>query len=181
MGNKINKEIADIAPTLASLEKHNPFLVPDGYFDSLENRIFDSLDKKPVLDNALPDGYFDNLSDKVLERIKSEEKETRVVPLYRRKWLSIAASFILLLGAGYLISTQSDSINPNTEFALDVDLDEALEYLEENEDLYLSDLLSLDLSEDDISIEEDEMTDFENTNIEELLDELEPEDLEELL
>ncbi len=180
MGNKIYKEIADKAPILASLEKHNPFIVPDGYFSSLEERILDSIDKKPILTSSTPDGYFDNLSEKVMEKIQSEDK-VKIIPFHKKRWLSIAASFIIILGAGYLLNTQLNISSKNTEFVFDIEPEEALEYLIENDNLYLSDLFSLDLYEDDFSLEESEMTDLENADLEELLNELDPEDLEELL
>jgi len=180
MGNNTNKEIADIAPNLAAMKKQNPFLVPDGYFSSLENRVLDSLDKKPSLAHTTPDGYFDNLSDRVLERVQVEN-DTRVVPFYKKRWLSIAASFIILLGAGYLLTTPSDASIESTEFVFDIDPAEALEYLEENDNLYLTDLLSLEIYEDDYMEEETEMEDWDNVDIDELLEELDTEDLEELL
>ncbi len=180
MGNKIHKEIADIAPTLATLEKRNPFRVPEGYFDSLEHKVLDSLDKKPKLEQSVPEGYFDNLSDMVMDRIREEEK-TKVIPLYRRKWLSIAASLLILCGAGYLITNQSNTPTSNPEFALEIDPAEALEYLEENDNLYLSDLISLDFDVDDLSVEVSELSEFEDEDFEDFLEELDPEDLEDLL
>ncbi len=180
MRNNTNKEIADIAPKLAAMEKQNPFLVPDGYFSNLENRVLDALDKKPSLVNTTPDGYFDSLSDRVLERVQAEEN-TRVIPFYKKRWLSIAASFIILLGAGYLLTSPSDTSIENTEFAFDIDPEEALEYLEENDNLYLTDLLSLDIYEDEIMEEESELEDWDDADIDELLEELNTEDLEELL
>ena len=180
MGNKIDKELAEIAPLLASLEKSNPFSVPEGYFSSLENRVMDALDKKPVLNESAPSGYFDNLSDRVLERIQTEEKP-KVIPLYRNKWLAIAASFIVLIAAGFLINGQLGQSNSGEEFALDYEPEEALEYLIENENLYLSDLISIDLYEDEEFAEESTFTEFDDVELDELLNELDPEDLEELL
>ncbi|MEM9544770.1 MAG: hypothetical protein AAGA77_02290 [Bacteroidota bacterium] len=180
MGNKIHNEIADIAPTLASLEKKNPFRVPEGYFDALEHKILDALDKKPVLEKTIPEGYFDNLTDIVLDRIKEEEKP-KVMPLYQRKWLSIAASLLIILGAGYLITIQSGTATSGAEFALEIDLEEALDYLEENDNLYLSDLIGLDLDEEDFSIGDSELSEFEDEEFEDFLEELDPEDLEDLL
>ena len=180
MANKIDIEIIDIAPTLASLEKHNPFMVPDGYFSSLENRILDNVDKRPILSMSTPEGYFDSLSDKVLDKIQLEEK-TKIIPLYKRRWLSIAASVVILLGAGYLLNTQSGLSTENSEFVLDIEPEDALEYLIENDNLYLSDLMTLDLNEDDYSPTDPILTDFEDADIEELLNELDQEDLEELL
>ena len=180
MGNKIDKELAEIAPLLSSLEKSNPFSVPEGYFSSLENRVMDALDKKPMLSESTPSGYFDSLSDRVLEKIQTEEK-TKVIPLYRNKWMAIAASFIVLLAAGFLINGQLGKTSFDGEFVLDYEPEEALEYLMENENLYLSDLISIDLYEDEELAEESTITEFDDLELDELLNELDPEDLEELL
>jgi len=180
MENKIYKEILEIAPTLASLDKQNPFKVPEGYFSTLENRTLDAMDKKSVLAASTPFGYFDNLSNKVLERVQSET-EVKIIPLYKRRWLAIAASFLVLFGAGYLITTQSQHNIINDEFAFEIEAEEALDYLLENDNLYLSDLLTLDIYEDDISGDESIFTDMNDIDLEELLSELDQEDLEELL
>ena len=180
MGNKIDKELAEIAPLLASLEKSNPFSVPEGYFSSLENKVMDALDKKPVLTGSMPSGYFDNLSDRVLEKIQTEEKVI-VVPLYRNRWLAIAASFIVLMAAGFLINGQLGKTSSGEEFVSDYEPEEALEYLMETENLYLSDLISIDLYEDEELANESTFTEFDDLELNEFLNELDPEDLEELL
>ena len=180
MGNKIYNEIADIAPMLASLEKQNPFTVPEGYFSSLENRTLDAIDKKPMLTSSPPEGYFDTLSDRILDKVHKEEKVS-IIPLYRKKWLAIAASFIVLFCAGYLMTTQSGIDQNHEEFALEIEPEEALEYLIENENLYLSDLISLELYDDEEEMEDSNFTEFDDADIDELLNELDQEDLEELL
>lgn len=180
MKNNIHKEIADIAPNLASIPKVNPFVAPEGYFYSLENHVLDAIDKKPILSNSTPDDYFNNLSERVLERVKSKE-HTKVIPFYRKKWLSIAAAFIVLLGAGYLLNTQLNTTVENTEFVLDIDPEEALDYLVENDNFYLSDLLTLDAYEDEVTLDISDYTDLEDMDIDVLLNELDHEDLEDLL
>lgn len=180
MGNKIHNEIADLAPMLASLEKQNPFTVPKGYFTSLEHRTLDAIDKKPNLIATTPEGYFDTLSDKVMEKIQ-EEKATKVVPLFRMKWVAVAASFLVLLCAGYLMNTNSGIQSDDAGFAMEIEPEEALDYLIENENLYLSDLISLELYADDLEEDEANFMEFDDADIDELLNELDQEDLEELL
>lgn len=180
MENKIKIEILEIAPTLASLEKRNPFSIPKGYFPTLEQKVFDAIDKKQILANSTPSGYFENLSDKVLDKIHAEEK-VKIIPLYKRRWLSIAASFILLLGAGYLINTQTDNQVESTEFVLDIEPGETLEYLIENDKIYLSDLLNFDITEEELSSEETSIMELYNEDLEDLLNELDESELEELL
>ncbi len=48
-------EWQDLAPSLAKMEKKNPYLVPDGYFESLQSRI------EQKVNSARPersDGYY---------------------------------------------------------------------------------------------------------------------------
>jgi hypothetical protein len=180
MKDKIQNEIKGIAPILASLDKKNPFIVPDGYFTSLENRTLDAIGKKPILANTTPEGYFDSLSDQILERVALEEK-TKVIPFYKRPWLTIAASFILVAGAIYFMNTQSDGIDNNQEYSFDIEADEALDYLVESGDIYLSDLLSLDIDGYDLESETSSFEILEETDLNDFLNELDQEDLEDLL
>ncbi|MDC8003617.1 hypothetical protein POV27_06110 [Aureisphaera galaxeae] len=79
------------------------FKVPEGYFDKMEDSLFDALELEKLPKETgfdVPKGYFDTLEDEILQKIKEEEQETKVVPLYRRKvfWYSasIAATVALL-------------------------------------------------------------------------------------
>jgi len=180
MENKIHSEIKEIAPILASMDKKNPFIVPEGYFSSLENKTLDALGKKPIIDKATPEGYFDNLSDQILERVSLEEK-TKVIPLHKRTWLNVAASIILMTGAIYLMNTQTSGIDNTTEYVLDIEADEAFDYLVENEDLYLSDLLKYDIYNYDFDNETTDIQILEETDLDAFLNELDQEDLEDLL
>jgi len=181
MKNEIYKEIEEIAPTLSMVPKDNPFKVPDDYFSSLENKTWDALDKKPHFSTAIPSGYFDSLSDRVLEQVE-KEKKPKVIPIYRRSWLAIAACMITLLVAGFLIQNQSNADEIKTEeFALEFEVEEALDYLAENEKLYLSDLAVLKALNEDQEEKENILPEIEYEELEDILDELSPEDLEELL
>lgn len=180
MKDKIHNEIKEIAPTLASLEKKNPFIVPQGYFLSLENKTLDALGEKPIIGNTPPEGYFDSLSDQVLERVAREEK-TKVIPFYKRSWLNIAASFIIVAGAIYLMNSHPTGIENTTEFAMDIEADEALDYLVESGDLNLSDLLSLDIDEYDLANETSNFEIIEEADLDDFLNELDLDDLEDLL
>ena len=180
MKNNIHNEIKGIAPILASMDKKNPFLVPQGYFSSLEIQTLDRLGEKSNQANTTPEGYFENLPDQILKRV-SEEKKTKVIPFYKRTWLTIAATFILVAGAVYFMDSPSNGIDENPEYALDIEADEALDYLVESGDLYLSDLLSLDIYEYEL---DNETTNFEipeETDLDDFLNNLDQEDLEDLL
>lgn len=180
MENDIHKELNEIAPMLAALEKSNPFKVPDGYFSNLENRTMDALGKKPVLAKSPPAGYFEGLSDKILEKVDTEVKP-KIIPLYRRTWLSVAASLIVIAGALFLINNDSITLDTENEFALEFEVDEGLDYLVENGDIYLSDLLSFDLEGLDFEEETTDFDLFEDAELDDFLNELDQEELEDLL
>ena len=76
---EILKELMDISPLLAGLEKVNVFTVPDGYFDELHLRItnYAILNNTSPVENInkrnlqqVPTGYFDTLSDSILAKVR---------------------------------------------------------------------------------------------------------------
>jgi hypothetical protein len=102
---------------LSSLPRATPFNVPIGYFDELDKKIMEfiqrhpdyqtsreelesvspllsSLSRRPVY--SVPDGYFENFKSGV------KEKETRVVSITRRRWLRFAAAATI---AGVILTT----------------------------------------------------------------------------
>jgi len=78
--NPLDNDIKDQAPTLFSIEKQNPFEIPDGYFDELPNII----------------------QSKIAEK-KTVSLWKNAHAIIRKPQYSIAASFIILLlsVAGY--------------------------------------------------------------------------------
>ena len=81
---EILNELRSISPLIASMEKVNPWTVPDGYFDKLAEGIAGrvkyeypqqtSLEGK-VAGQQVPEGYFDHLSESILSRIRAQEME----------------------------------------------------------------------------------------------------------
>ncbi|WP_294822022.1 hypothetical protein [uncultured Flavobacterium sp.] len=57
-----------------------------------------------------PDAYFDNFASRLLEQLP-EPGEAKVIPLYRRRavWLSVAASFAILLATGLFLTTVKET------------------------------------------------------------------------
>ncbi|MES2485093.1 MAG: hypothetical protein V4581_03990 [Bacteroidota bacterium] len=67
---------------------------------------------------STPDGYFESLADKVM--LQLPKAEVRVIPLYRRKpvWLSAAAAFIIMLGFGIFFRSMlftPQTVQPDAE------------------------------------------------------------------
>tara|TARA_B100001105_G_C22312758_1_gene408872 strand:+ start:214 stop:627 length:414 start_codon:yes stop_codon:yes gene_type:complete len=59
----------------------------------------------------VPDSYFESFTERLIEQLP-EHEEPRVIPLYKRKpvWMSMAASFVILLATGIFLTTNT-SIN----------------------------------------------------------------------
>jgi hypothetical protein len=79
MENNLNhNEWMHEAPYLASLPKVSPFVVPDQYFESLNDRISAAVfveelkAKAGVFEAEVPEGYFENLSAEINSRISLE-------------------------------------------------------------------------------------------------------------
>lgn len=89
--------------TLNSAFKHNPFVVPENYFEAFTVRKSISLNnqlKQNVF--AVPKGYFDTLQERITERLSNAKQQPAVLrwqPV--RAQLAFAASFVLLIGVGY--------------------------------------------------------------------------------
>ena len=85
--NEINKELQDIAPHLAKVQRQNSFIVPESYFDQLPSLIENKIKQEEIvapelskirIENpfSVPQNYFDSLSMIIQERV-AETKESR--------------------------------------------------------------------------------------------------------
>lgn len=73
-----NREWLNDYMSLKQVNPNNPFTVPDGYFDELEQQIvsyvkLDELSSSPSNGFAVPENYFDELSNNINARIAIEE------------------------------------------------------------------------------------------------------------
>ncbi len=78
----IYKELKEITPFLAELERINVFSVPENYFSGLATEILEKInpDRFKVLPASeplfsLPEGYFENLAGDILQKIKILESD----------------------------------------------------------------------------------------------------------
>ena len=169
MKKEIYDEIATIAPHLAGIGNKNPFIVPDLYFENLEVEV----DSSPEI-LSVPDSYFENLSNEVLSKVKPKET-AKVISINRRKWVA-AASVVLLSVASYFTLSTSDTIDKSNSFAMEVELEEAFEFLTDYDDIFMSEVE--ELSQIELFDEEGEYLD---ADIDYLLDEVTLDDLDDLL
>ena len=74
-----NNDWINEAPTLAAMGKRNPFAVPNGYFESVEEQVFSAIFfdglKKKTNDNSfeVPQNYFEELTERIETRIRFAE------------------------------------------------------------------------------------------------------------
>lgn len=104
------------------------FKTPDNYFDTIEDRVFDKLNTKSLLNDIkttgfnTPKGYFNTIEDNVLSKIT--EEKTKVISIFSRKHLiyisGIAAALVLML-----------TLFINKDDTLDIDSEMVELYLEE--------------------------------------------------
>jgi hypothetical protein len=171
MKKEIQEELINIAPTLIEVGNKNPFRVPSMYFENLEVELKNELDN--IL-KSVPSNYFENLSNRVLAKAKSE-KPVRIISLIAKRWIA-AASIGLICIASYF-TKNTKNIAENQSFALEVELEEAFDYLDALDELNLSEVIGL--SQDEILDEMGE--DIYDVEIDFFLDEVTLDDLDELL
>ena len=110
---EILNELKEISPLLCTIERNNPFTVPNQYFENLPSKIMANIQleelitedefeftfsKIPATAGAVPNNYFETLSDKILSGIKKEElAELNEFPLLN----SLKGINVFTVPAGY--------------------------------------------------------------------------------
>jgi len=87
--------------------KQSGFKVPEGYFDNLEDAVFNKLKTASKLDAIkdtgfkAPEDYFSTVEENVFNTLKTEEKDVKVVSLLSRRNLlymsGVAAAVVLMI------------------------------------------------------------------------------------
>ncbi|WP_053990327.1 hypothetical protein [Mangrovimonas sp. TPBH4] len=87
------------------LSKSTGHQVPEGYFDKVEEALWDQAKLSSQIDSHgfdVPDNYFDTFETKVLRKLKNKTSATKILPLWTWKTSlyasGIAASILLILG-----------------------------------------------------------------------------------
>ncbi|MEM6717849.1 MAG: hypothetical protein AAF611_00905 [Bacteroidota bacterium] len=84
--------------------KETGFNTPKDYFNSFEDRLFDRMETEAIIPKETgfkaPDAYFDSLEATISEQLFQTEKETKVIPLQRKRtyirYISYAAAACVL-------------------------------------------------------------------------------------
>ncbi len=110
----------------------------------------------------VPDGFFDSFADTILDQVKEASNEAIVTPINKAtssnspfKWVSLAASILLLVVAGFWMMNQNTSTSSWAKLE-QMNAKEVLQYLDENmDDLELDDLMDSGIvSADEFGIED---------------------------
>ena len=124
--------------------KQDHLTIPEGYFEKLpdiiQSKIFlDGLNKENAFE--VPEGYFDELPALIQNRILSENKETKIISIFRNKlsYVAAAASIALIIGLGLFFNKSANTLSETkavamTEHKNALTKDDIKEYLRENVD-----------------------------------------------
>lgn len=106
------QELKNIAAKLSELKSMKTgFEIPQGYFESIEEKVISKIDFENVASNDIPQGYFDTIEDRVFDKLKNEEP--KVISIKGRfikiaAPLAIAASILLLITLQIFNTKQED-------------------------------------------------------------------------
>ncbi len=95
-------EWQDLAPSLAKMEKKNPYLVPDGYFESLQSRI-----------------------EQKVNSAKAQRSRSNIIPM----WTKYAAAACLTIAMGITLYLNLNQQTPTVNWA-EIPEQEIVSYLE---------------------------------------------------
>lgn len=171
MKKEVREEIENLAPNLLKTGNENPFSVPPKYFKELEISL-ESLKEK---NQNVPLDYFKNLPEQVISKSKLD-KPARIVSFNYKHWIAAASIAVFCITSYITLNTSNVSVE-NQAFVLDVELEEAFDYLAEQDDLYISEVIKLTDDEFFEDIEEE----LDEEDLDYILDEITLDDLDELL
>jgi hypothetical protein len=116
-----NTELAELSSLLAGISKEMPYSVPFSYFEQ-NTELPPDFSKEPhfsVLNSIgkktpykIPLGYFETLSEQMV--VKTVQPTAKVVPLFARKWMRMAAAAVvggILFVGGYQYFDEKASAN----------------------------------------------------------------------
>jgi hypothetical protein len=141
--NEVNTELRDLAPHLAKLPKKNTSVLPNGYFQEVEEQIMRQIliaeidDKSPA---QAPDGYFEKLESDLDGMVNKSNANNssgiKMLLLSNLKLIRYAAAAVMILFVSVWVVFNMNSTNDEiNNIAMD-NSDGYLEYLEDNLDDY---------------------------------------------
>lgn len=129
--NNIQKELAEIAPILATLPKRNNLVIPEHYFDDVENEILSQLKLSDLKRSQLqiPDSYFEDLEDKILHKVNNSPMVNTVT---MHRWMRyVAAALVVVIMSIFAFQYIPLSTAPS-QVADSIEVNDYLQYLQQN-------------------------------------------------
>lgn len=159
--------------TNQNIEDQNEFKIPKGYFETVEDAVFEKLSQSNLLNKEgfeIPKGYFETVEDTVFEKLNlSTKKEVNVLSLqYRILKYAAVAVIILMVGSQFFNKT-----NHIDKLAIN-DIEH---YLDENAETFDINTITENFDSDELDLLHDFNTDdiynqLDNVNIEAILDDM---------
>lgn len=124
-------------------KKQSGFKIPDGYFDTLEEAVFNKMKAQSQLKNIkspgfnVPKDYFKTVEDNVLKTLNNTEKEVKVVSLLTKR------NLLYLSGVAAAIVLMFSIFNSNNTLSFDSIETEMVESYISTHDINSEDLASL--------------------------------------
>ena len=152
-----------------AIDKHNGFIVPDEYFEKVNDQILSKTKKVQLPTRTgfdIPESYFDNLEIKT----PNKNPKTKIVNLFSNQYkkfinIAVAASLLLFIGINYFSNRQEtlslDNISANEienwmdDYSIgfnSYDIAEVYNDIEINNSLYFEDEISDYLEKKDLEI-----------------------------
>ena len=145
------------------------FKAPEDYFETFEERLFNKIGEDSLPKEAgfsVPDAYFSGLEDVVLKKVNASEKQTKVIPLFRKRTLFYVASIAACAAILFMvIKTETNSPDGFNDIQL-ATLDDYIEAGNLELDTY--EVLAM-LGDDEIAAINIENDFFSEENLEEYL------------
>jgi hypothetical protein len=118
---EIYKELNEVSPLVAGIEKRNVFSVPEGYFETLSIDILKKINIDRVeFKLTVPEGYFENLSSTILNKIRSlnEEDPSQELRVLSPMLYSIQNENVFKVPEGYFRNLEAEilsKVNPQAK------------------------------------------------------------------
>ncbi len=160
---EIENELENLSPFLAEMKKKDSFKVPDNYFAELSANVWEEVKKEKVQTEATPVSTSPSWLEQMMQSI--------AVIFQPRMALSLASVAVLMVAGIFWMNNQMEvQTIANAE---EPTIEEAANYLAENIDDFDTDLLmQIELEESDLVDIYDYDLDFEDEDLDAILDDL---------
>ena len=150
--NKVIKEIAEMAPILASLPKTNRYHIPENYFNEVEIQILCQMTILTVEDDSqkvIPLDYFSKVEEVIINRIADQDQDAKIIEMPSRKINYQRYAAIVIAFLACIAVLRFATLERNAEMASQLTQAEILDYMVDNaEDFDINMLIDHELIEE---------------------------------